>query len=270
MQFVKIIPDTNVIVSASIMENLEEIGIVKHEFYDTSIQLFSLFKKQTPDVEGIAIPKVKSECFGVLSRAVKDTFVPNRKLDPVLKEKFYDNAVSIVSSSEHKMRNLLARLRKIQLDPVQIAKNLQDVQNMSKDLKRDYDNKYKRKDWRRKESKKRAKPVTSEPKWQQEQKDEAVLAHGVQVTRESKQLERFVRKYPNASDQEILAQAITFKILLNDPDSRILLASSDTGFFSPYYYYGGKSDTVTERIFVKFGIRCDHPRQIFKMSGGII
>lgn len=41
----KIIPDTNVIVSASILENLKDIGIVKHTFYDESIQLFSLFKK---------------------------------------------------------------------------------------------------------------------------------------------------------------------------------------------------------------------------------
>lgn len=266
----KIIPDTNVIVSASILENLKDIGIVKHTFYDESIQLFSLFKKQTPHVEGIAIPKVKSECFRVLSQAVKDTFVPKNMLDLIMKEKFYDNAVSIISSSEHKMRGLLSKLRKTQLDQEQIAKNLHNVNHMSKNLKQSYDKKYKRKDWRRKEIKKRAKPITSEPKWQEEQKKEVIDAHGEQVGRESKQLERFVKKYPNTSDQEILAQVITFKISLNDPNSNILIASSDTGFFSPYHYSGGTSDTVTMRIWSEFGIICDHPRQIFKLSGGII
>lgn len=73
MQCVKIIPDTNVIVSASILENIEEVGIIKHKFYDQSIQLFSIFKKQNSDIEGIAIPQVKSECLRVLSRAIKNT-----------------------------------------------------------------------------------------------------------------------------------------------------------------------------------------------------
>ncbi len=44
MSDVKVIPDTNIIVAASIMENIHELNIiVKHPFYDQSVQLCSLF-----------------------------------------------------------------------------------------------------------------------------------------------------------------------------------------------------------------------------------
>ena len=77
MSDVKVIPDTNVLVAASIMENMDELGVVvKHQFYDQSVQLFSLFHPPQ-SVEGYAMPQVKTECFRVLSRAVRDVFVPN-------------------------------------------------------------------------------------------------------------------------------------------------------------------------------------------------
>lgn len=111
MSDVKIIPDTNVIVAASIIKNMGELGIIKHDFYDQSIQLFSLFS-YPKCADGYAMPQIKAECFGVLSRAVKDVYVPKRLSDNVAKEKFYDDAVGIISSSEHKMRELLSRLKK--------------------------------------------------------------------------------------------------------------------------------------------------------------
>ena len=112
MSDAKVIPDTNVIVAASIIKNMGELGItVKHDFYDQSIQLFSLFSYQKC-ADGYAMPQIKAECFGVLSRAVKDVYVPKRLSDDAAKEKFYDDAVGIISSSEHKMRELLSRLKK--------------------------------------------------------------------------------------------------------------------------------------------------------------
>jgi len=267
MSDVKIIPDTNVIVAASIIENIYELEIVvKHHFYDQSIQLFSLFRPPQ-SVDGYLIPQVKSECFGVLSRAVKDVFVPRRIFDSSVKEKFYNDAVGIISSSEHKMRHLLSRLKRAKLDYGQIQKNLRDVEEMSNDLRQLYKRKYMKKQWRRNESRTRSKPILSEPKWKKEQKDEVVYTFGGQVMREAKQLERFMRK-SNKPDERVLAQVITFKKSLSESEPHVLIASSDTGFFSPYYYYGGKSDTVTEEIFNRFGIRCDHPRDIFKMAGG--
>ena len=264
---VKVVPDTNVVVAASIMENAGELGIIKHHFYDQSIQLFSLFKDN--DI-GVAMPKVRSECFMVLSKAVKAVFVPNNKLDMTLKEKFYDESVAIISSSEYKMRVLLSRLTAADLDKGKILDNLKGVIQMSRDLKDMYHTKYRSTDWRKQETKNRSKTVLTEPAWKQEQKKEVVHAHRSQVTREAKQLERFMKKYPNKPDQMILAEVITFKKSLAGKNPYLLIASSDSGFFSPYYYYGGKSNIVTEEIYNRFGIRCDHPREVFHMAGGVV
>ena len=270
MSDAKVIPDTNVIVAASIMENIDELGItVKHDFYDQSIQLFSLFSPPKL-AEGYAMPQVKAECFGVLSKAVKDVYVPKRLSDNAAKEKFYDDAVSIISSSEHKMRGLLSRLKKIRLDCSHVQKNLGNVKKMSNDLRELYEQKYRKKQSRKKESKIRAKPILTEPKWKKEQKEEVVQTHDGQIAREAKQLERFVRK-DNGADERILAQAITFKNSLSESAPFILLASSDTGFFSPYEHHNyGRSDIVTKEIHKRFGIVCDHPRNIFKMAGGVL
>ena len=140
---------------------------------------------------------------------------------------------------------------------------------MSSYLRQLYEQKYRKKQSRKKESKIRAKPILTEPQWKKEQKEEVVQTHDGQIAREAKQLERFVRK-DNRADERILAQAITFKNSLSESAPVILLASSDTGFFSPYYSHYGRSDTVTEEIHERFGIVCDHPRNIFKMAGGVL
>ena len=57
----KIIVDTNVVVAASVIENISELDIViKHEFYDQSIQLFSLFKQDDDEVSGVLVPTVET------------------------------------------------------------------------------------------------------------------------------------------------------------------------------------------------------------------
>lgn len=54
-------PDTNVIVASSIIENAGKLGIIKHKFYDQSVQLFGLFRDS--DI-GFAMPRVIVECLG--------------------------------------------------------------------------------------------------------------------------------------------------------------------------------------------------------------
>lgn len=264
---VKVAPDTNVVVASSIIENAGELGVVKHPFYDQSIQLFSLFREL--DI-GFAMPKVRSECFGVLSKAVKSVYVPKRKLDMALKEKFYDESVAIISSSEYKLRELLSRLTVVELDSGEVSENLDDVIQMSKDLKDLYNSTYRSSAWRKQETRERSKPVLTEPAWREDQKKEVVHIHSGQVVREARQLERFMRKYPNKPDQMILAEVITFKKSLAGGNPRVLIASLDSGFFSPYYYRDGKSDTVTKEIHNRFGIWCDRPKEIFRMAGGVV
>ena len=264
---VKVVPDTNVVVASSIMENAGELGIIKHHFYDQSIQLFSLFRNSD---KGVAVPKVRSECFAVLSKAVKSAYIPNGKMNVAQKEKFYDESVAIISSSEYKMRELLSRLTAVELDSGEVTKNLKDVRQMSEDLKDLYGTTYSSSARRKQEIRERSDPVLTEPAWQKDQKKEVVSAYSDQVTREAKQLERFMKKYPNKPDQMILAEVITFKKSLAKDNSCVFIASSDSGFFSPYYYYGGKSDIVTEKIYNIFGITCDHPKEVFRMAGGVV
>ena len=75
MATVKIIPDTNVIVAASISESFPEIPEgIRHQFYDESAQLFSLFKKTSNKKMGIALPWVEKESSRVLKHAIIDVF----------------------------------------------------------------------------------------------------------------------------------------------------------------------------------------------------
>ncbi len=226
---VKVVPDTNVVVASSIMENAGELGI-KHPFYEQSIQLFSLFKDS--DI-GLTMPKVRSECFAVLSKAVKSVYIPENKLDVALKEKFYNESVAIISASEYKMRDLLSRLIAVKLNSREVSKNLKNVRQMSKDLMHRYIATYSSPTRRKQETEERSKPVLTEPAWEKDQKTEAVHTHRGQVTREAKQLERFMRTYPNKSDQMILAEVITFKKSLAEDNPDVLIASSDSGFSPP-------------------------------------
>lgn len=273
MASVKVIPDTNVIIAASIFENISEIcEEFKHKFYDESIQLFSLFKKNPQDKIGIALPKVKRESYGVLARAVKEVFIPqNTVVDIRTKTLFYNSAASIIFSSDHKRQLLLARLHHIRLNEKEVVECLHKVIRMSKDLKNLYNKKYKHKQKIISEAQQRSKNIKTEPRWKTDQKDEVFYAHGSQVRLESKQLERFMRKYPNEPDQRVLAEALAVKnfLLSTGKDVSILLASRDMGFFAPYIYLGGKSDLVTQEIYNRFQIRCDYPREIFRMAGGI-
>lgn len=262
----KVVPDTNVVVASSIIGNVGELGIIKHRFYEPSIQLFSLFRD--PGI-GVAVPRVRAECFGVLSRAVKSAYIPKNKGDRELKEKFYNELVAFVSSSEYKLRELLSRLTSVNLDRRQVSENLEAVRQMSKHLRELYRTKYRSPAAQRRESIERSKSVTTEPTWNPDQKSEAIRAYGDQVARESKQLERFMNNYPNESDQRILAEVITFKRSLAGESSYVLIASWDRGFFSPYHYRGGTSDIVTKEIYERFGIKCDDPKEVFRMAGGV-
>ena len=63
-------------------------------------------------------------------------------------------------------------------------------------------------------------------------------------------------EHPHDNDKLILAQADRHKI--NNPRSKIYIASNDKKFFSPH-----KGDsTITDAIYVEFKIRCDTPKNI--------
>lgn len=272
MQSQKVIVDTNVIVAASIIENISGLDVpVKHEFYDQSIRLFSIFKKQPQERIGIAVPTVKREAFKVLTRAVKSVFLNGISNDRRVKQHFYDAAVAIINSSESKMRDLFVRLIAERPPEWQIQRNLQIVNRMSNDISNTWNKQYKQKYQRIRQSQKRAKPITTEKYWKDEQKEEVFYTHTEQVHVESIQIERFMKKFPNPMDSRILAETISVKekyCKMNE-DYVFFIASCDTGFFSPYIAANGaKSDKVTKEIHNRFKITCDHPQEIYGFIGG--
>lgn len=262
----KIVIDTNVIVAASILEKIREADIeVRHHFFDQSRQLFSIFNKRPKEQIGISVPTVRSEAFLVLSKAVRNSFSESYSMDLQTKEIFYNNIVALVNSCEHKMRILFSLL--IEKNPSQekVSKNFKDVKNMSEYFRDLWNHKYKFHRQKETQSKIRAKPIQSEPKWQQEQKTEVLRAHRQQIVIESKQLERFMYKYPNLNDGRILAETITIQKDYSaiGEDYQFYIASCDSGFFSPLIYHGAKSNLVTTEIKDLFGIICDLPKVIF-------
>ena len=262
----KIVIDTNVIVAASILENIQELNLqIKHDFYDPSIQLFSIFKKRPREQIGISIPTVRSEAFLVLSKAVKNTMIPLGNIDLRTKEILYNNAVALVNSCEHKMRYLFSLLLEKNPHKNNNQKNFEKVKDMAMYLREEWKRKYRGKLKRESEIKNRAKPITTEPKWKSEQKAEVVDAYRSQIYIESKQLERFMNKYPNLNDEWILAETLTIQEDYKNIDEyyQFYIASFDKGFFSPYIYQGVKSDTVTNEIKERFKIICDIPNVIF-------
>ena len=262
---VVVVPDTNVVVAASIMENAKELGVIKHVFYPDSIQLLSLFKKSKI---GFVMPKVRTECFAILSKAVKSTYTPKKNIDVTLKMEIYDELVAIVLSSEYKMREILSRLNTVKLNSKNVNQNLKNVRQMSIHLKSLYNNQYRSSKSRKKTIDKYGK--SAKGTWRSGLKNAIHYARRTQIVREGKQLERFMKKYPNSADELILAEVITFKESIHANNLDIFIASSDVGFFVPLYICGGKSDMVTNEIYQRFGIICDHPKEIFRKAGGIL
>ena len=262
----KIIADTNVVVAASVIQNIQELDLtIKHEFYDQSIQLFSLFKENN-NCSGILVPTVKTESFKVLSKAVRKVFVPDSLKDPQRRALFYNDAVAIIASSEQKMRILMTRMSRGRYDTHELSKNLKEVKDMSKQLNIVWRKKYRKINWRQQESRMRAKPVMNEP-WKKEQKQEVVSTHDAQIARESLQLRKFVSK-SNSKDELILAETISVRSFeqKNGNSNTFLIASCDSGFFSPYIHRNlGVSDIVTRTIEQRFKIKCHHPRYIYNL-----
>ena len=262
----KIVIDTNVIVAASILENVKELDLqVKHDFYDTSRQLFSIFEKRPGEQIGISTPTVRSEAFLVLSRAVKKTMAPDGSVDLRTKEILFNNTVALVNSCDHKMRYLFSLLLEKKPMRNKTDKNFKRVKEMAIYLRDEWERKYRSQYQKEKESKNRAKPIISEPKWKDEQKKEVVDAFRGQIFIERSQLERFMKKYPNLNDEWILAETLTIKedFLNIDEDYEFFIASFDKGFFSPTFVYGVKSDIVTKEIKDRFEVTCDTPNVIF-------
>lgn len=107
----KILPDTSVIISASIQANVKNIGIeVKHRQYDESIHLFSIFRKNVNESIGITTKTIRGESFHTLSKAVTSSILKNPPAEKDKRKKLFNETNAIINICDNKMRILFSNL----------------------------------------------------------------------------------------------------------------------------------------------------------------
>ncbi|MCY4490904.1 MAG: hypothetical protein OXC46_05495 [Thaumarchaeota archaeon] len=321
-----IIPDTNVIVASSIKAHYE--GTYKlnipHKFHDESSQLFDIIKdKEYPKVKGILLEKVKSECLGALTNAVRGSCEYKVVEDVVMQamktiiEKLEENK----KKNEKEIKVLKAVCSEIPNTIKWLRKELSDKKLMN--LEKAVENTWK--NAMRKVMYDKCTIVTNSSKlnnlwwkideeatkWKNDKlnelcddRTEKIRTPCVKVmislfkvletpkldynkvcsslelvnecfdelitkNKNSKQVIAHIKSekggHSHKPDKRILAQASTYKGLVDDPESKdyipnceIYIASNDRKFFSPYR---GDS-TITDAIRTKFKIICDSPKEI--------
>ena len=327
-----IIPDTNVIVAASIKTYYE--GIYKlntqHKFHDESSQLFDIIKDEKyPNVKGILLEKVKTECLGALTNAVRDTcenavveyvvkqavrgiiekLAENKKKNEkeikVLKAVYSEipNTINWLRKELHdkKLMNLEKSvedtwknaMRKVMYDECTIVPSSSKLNNLWWEIDEETTK------WKNdklnelcddKAEKIRTPCVnvmislfkvlmTPKPKLDYNKVSSNLelvnecFEELKQKNKNSKQVVAHVKSekggHSHDPDKRILAQAATYKRLVDDPESKeyipnceIYIASNDTKFFSPHRGDSTITDAITDAIYDEFKITCNSPKEI--------
>ena len=188
----EIIVDTNVVIAAGIIQNIGKPNIaVKHKFYDQSIRLLSLFKRDN-DCCGVLVSTVKNESFTVPARAAYETFLSDSSADPQLRALFCNDAAGVVTSSGRKMRKWTRRPKGGEYDPGGLCKNIERVKPVSRDLRTEREEGHAGKNRRGPESGRDAETVLNGPETGTEKG--GVSAHGARIAGESLRPGCFVRK----------------------------------------------------------------------------
>lgn len=224
MSSIVLVPDTNVLVAAS-----TEIAGERHEFYDESMAMLSLLARHRV---GFKVPKVSSECTNALEHSLAFIMRKMARRSNMPHAKIMEKHAEALITCQQQMNKFLSDLIS-KPNLIESRRHLGTVRRMSEYLRERYE---------------------SLP-------EKTVRDIGRAEDGRFLQLQRFMAKYPNESDQIILAEVVTLKGLLED-SSDVMIASKDSGFFSPHVGRGIRSDVVTGEIRRRFGISCDHPGKI--------
>ena len=216
----------------------------------------------------------------------KDNENVNKIINYAIIEALFDNDIAksldhVANICEKEVKKLFRALFQYTSQELE-GKKLQDaedeIKKLSKYIKVKNEIVYKDENSQRKEAERRANLEIKEHMNKQLWGDlfEKCLE---QVWIESRQVEKFMSKEPNAKkfdskkskdgnsgDKRILAEfaVIKSKHEKNKEPIDFYIASYDTGFFSPQFVNGKKSDVVTKEIKKRFGIICDHPGEIIR------
>lgn len=238
---IKVVIDANIAIAASIYYDQGNAVPIKHRIHD---EASALVEHLAESGNGYVVPTVRTEAIGALPWAVEDAV--GRRYAGTSVARMESSYYEISIRSRNVMEKVFRSPNMAHTYPEQVAFNLILVERMSKSLMDRY-------------AALTGRGITA--------RGRAVDPPGAHIPHEALQLWRFAKKHPNKGDQRILAEAAAFRATL-PAGSRVMIASSDTGFFSPYRHAGGVSDTVTAEMRKRFGILRDHPEAILRMVRG--
>lgn len=254
----KIIFDSCIIVAASVFVSAtEDVGItLKHHFYEDSIQLFSLVKKNLAKRIGVVTTTIENEALGVLSEVIRGEI--RRKYEELDRETLFRYHSIALNTCDTRMRNLLAFLQREPVDPYNVAVWFTQVTRMYEELEE-----------KAKKLKKvaylKAKAVPPRIRrmadWFKIYKTNDIRANA--------QLYNLLLKKVEPEDQKILAEACYLLNLYKATEGKavsLFIASTDH-HFSPARRPGWvvESRQVTDEIEKRFGVVCDWPKRIYEI-----
>ncbi|MCY4490563.1 MAG: hypothetical protein OXC46_03750 [Thaumarchaeota archaeon] len=265
---VKILPDTNVVISALIYKHKKILGALSLNQDEDALKFFEHFNND----EIIRTLTVYNESKNKLEKNAQNIKLTENK---DLNKKIVAYLTKFVKIE---LKKFYPRPEKPLDSLVQKAKK--DVRDLSDYITMRYNTVYKDDDSQRKEAKRRTK---IEIKQQQNKGSWKVIfeKYREQVRIESFQVKKFMSKEPfdknltgkkskdkNSGDKRILAEFVAIKRKHEENNERVdfYIASFDTGFFSAKKIYGitEKSDIVTNEIKERFEIICDIPSEIIQ------
>ena len=251
-----VVVDTNIFMYAVVTVPMpgSNYTIKYDEFHYQSVRFLDLLAERHV---GYVTETVEEEIFYTVRKAVEDLYARYLKKADMPDSDYVEG---IVVGLHEPLWKMVKSLCLVSLDKSLVDANLRRVEIMSKFLIQKYN------DWELKHGRKfdeweliyNGAVVGAGSKGPQ-----GVIAESRKIVQEMSQLHTFQDR-DNTKDEKILADTITLKIMRKKPGKPCdcMIASYDSGFFSPRRIHDVVSDTVTREIFKRFGILCNSPAEI--------
>lgn len=242
----RVLLDSCVLIASSVYMASESIGIsLKHKFFDESMNLIGLLRKNIAKRIGIVTPTVEDEAHLVLEKAVKEELT-SKNIDQF---KFLS---IVLNSCESRLKEILDFLLRELIEPSERDRWFIRINDMYEELTR-----YGRELDVGERASVRTEAVSKG------YKKEAYKIYARQEFQLNRQAIRLVKNPPDYNDKLILSEATYLLNLYKQAEGRdITLFLCSTDFhFSPTKDEP-PSRVVTKTIQDRFGVICDWPDQV--------
>lgn len=256
----RILLDTCVLVAASTFYASDDLEIrLEHPFYQQSISLISLIRKNLSSRMGITTKTIEQQSIPTFQRVIDEELAKagiNRKKD-------FPTYSFIKNYCSEKLKNIISCLVREPIEEEAIRSNYGYVDRLYAE-----------------KAEEGVKLTFVEPRFEK-WTDAAArkfkgLARGIykqQQKKEDYQLTNLIKNPVEPHDKRILSEAIYLSMLYNRLESEevIFFIASTDNHFSPKRWGGGvTSRQITDAILKKFNIICDWSQQVEEMAIGIL